>query len=289
MWNKKVIIVYVCILALCASCRQSCFEVLTQNNVAYWSLDWTLHNPYGAIMEYSKKDSTLKYLDDSWIYENWNHAFWGLKFRISNDTLFEYVNRKGRIITYDSLPIVTYSKNKIVIKNKESEQVTWHRLPTKFAKRAIDIMNTPGQVKLSSILIGPLQKMPITDIADVTWKLYGYGEVSTGLVQKSETLKHGWENLVRFCKDGNLIGFTTANEFQGTYGISNSCIHITDFRSSNQKEDYDGGILCETLPQRKRFRMIGNWLQLFYDEGEKFLLFKVSNTTQLDVRGFKSN
>ena len=142
-------------------------------------------------------------------------------------------------------------------------------------------MNTPGQVKFSSVLKTPLQKVAITDIGDVTWKLYGYGELSTGVVQKSETLKYGWENLVRFYKNGNLIGFSTGNEFQGTYEISNSCINITSFKSSKQKENYDGGKLCDTLPKCKRFKITGNWLQLFYHDGSNFLLFKVSNSTNL--------
>ena len=107
MWKPKVTIACIILMSLCVSCKQSCFDVITRHDVAYWSRYWSQKNPYGAIMEYSKKDSTLKYLDDSWIYENWNPAFWGLKFRISNDTLFEYVNRKDRIITYDSLPIAS--------------------------------------------------------------------------------------------------------------------------------------------------------------------------------------
>ena len=232
-------------------------------------------------MEYSKKDSTLKNLDDSWIYENWNPAFWGLKFRISNDTLFEYVYRKDRIITYDSLPIVLYSKNKIIIKNKESELVTWHRLPTKFAKRAVDLMNTPGEVKLSALLKTHMQNEAITNITDATWKLYGYGDVATGMVQKSEALKCSWMNLVKFDKDGYMIGLSTGNEFRGVYSISDSNIDLLSFTSSKKKENYDGEKLCEALPQCKRFKIKRNWLQLFYNDGNKYLLFKPSNSTKL--------
>ncbi len=281
MWKPKVTIACIILMSLCVSCKQSCFDVITRHDVAYWSRYWSQKNPYGAIMEYSKKDSTLKYLDDSWIYENWNPAFWGLKFRISNDTLFEYVNRKDRIITYDSLPIVLYSKNKIIIKNKESELVTWHRLPTKFAKRAVDLMNTPGKVKLSALLKTHMQNEAITNITDATWKLYGYGDVATGMVQKSEALKRSWMNLVKFDKNGNMIGLSTGNELQSSYTISDSCIVFQGFVSSKRKENYDGKKLCDALPQCKRFKINHNWLQLFYNDSKNYLLFKVSNSTKL--------
>ena len=43
------------------------------------------------------------------------------------------------------------------------------------------------QVKLSDLLEIPSdQDEEITDITSVTWKLYGYGNVMTGLIRKSE-------------------------------------------------------------------------------------------------------
>lgn len=129
-WNEssKKLIVYFILCALCMSCKQSCFQVITQNNVAYWARYWKPDDPRGCIVEYSKKDSTVRYLNEGWTYFNSTPALWGLKFRITNDTLFHYVNRKGRVTTYDTLPIISYSRDTIIFKNEKSEYIKWHRL-----------------------------------------------------------------------------------------------------------------------------------------------------------------
>ena len=286
MGNKSLnkFILFFNIVVQFVSCKQSCFDVITQNDVAYWTFNWTLKEPYGSIMEFSKKDSTMKYLDNNWIYDNHTPALWGLKFRISNDTLFEYVNRRGVVITYDTLPIISYSKNKIVIKNRESEHDTWHLVPSRYARRAVDLMNTPGQVKLSVILKTPIANETIMDIFDVTWKLFGYGDVSSGEVQKSETLKYGWLNMVRFYKDGNMIGFSTVNNLHALYVISGSNMSFLSFENSKQNENYDGDQFCNALTQCKEYKITENWLQLFYDDGKKYLLFKVSKSPTLSKK-----
>ena len=279
-WNKTsmIAILLSTLLILLVSCNQSCFQVITHNDVAYWSFNWTYNNPHGSIVEFSKKDSTMKYIDDVWAYEDWNPAFWGLKFRITNDTLLKYVNKKGFIMMYDTIPIVSYSKNTFISMNNESEQVKWHRISTKYAKRMIDLMNSPEQVKLSTLLNTRYQNESITDIVDVTWKLYGYGDVSTGMVRKSETLKQNWRNIIRFCNDCTMIGFSTGNSLCGLYVISGSNMDFLSFNSGEEKENYDGKELCDALPQCKRFKITNNWLQMFYDEDKKCLLFKASHT-----------
>jgi hypothetical protein len=75
-------------------------------------------------MEYSKRDSTIKYLDDDWTYHT--HV-WGLKFKITNDTMFFYTIGRENIIMVDTTHIVGYNKNTLFIKNKFSEDVIWHR------------------------------------------------------------------------------------------------------------------------------------------------------------------
>ena len=199
-WKKtsKIVILLSSLLTLFVSCNQSCFQVITHNDVGYWSFNWMPDDPHGSIVEFSKKDSTMKYLDDYWVYQDWSPAFWGLKFRITNDTLFSYVNKEGNVRMFDVIPIVSYSKNTFISMNNESEQVNWHRISTKYAKRMINLMNSPEQVKLSTLLNTPYQNESITNIVDVTWKLYGYGEVSTGMVRKSETLRQDWSNIIRF-------------------------------------------------------------------------------------------
>ena len=124
-------IVFVILFVFFLSCKQSCFQVITQNNVAYWS-----RYTNGIIMEYSKKDSTLKYLNEDGTYckQNSLEAVYGIKFRITNDTLFHYVNHKGFIMMYDTLPVVSFSRNTIIFRNKESEKIVWHRLSSKMMK-----------------------------------------------------------------------------------------------------------------------------------------------------------
>jgi hypothetical protein len=121
--KSKKQIIYLIITGLSLiSCRQSLFEVITHNNVGYWS-----RYDNGSIMEYSKRDSTIKYLDDDWTYHTHVPQLWGLKFKIANDTLFEYTIRRGNIIMNETIPIVAYKKNIIILKGDTSENVIWHR------------------------------------------------------------------------------------------------------------------------------------------------------------------
>ena len=271
----KIVKVLTFLLPLLVSCKQSCFDVLSHNDVGYWSFNWTHKEPYGSIVEFSKKDSTMKYIDDyddNWAYQDWNHAFWGLKFRIINDTLFSYVDRKGYVMVYDTLSIVSYSKNKFISNEREAENVKWHRISTKYARK---MMNS--QVKLSFLLKRHGHDKKITDITDVVWKLYGYGDVSTGIVKKSESLKYDWMSVIKFWKNDIMSGQTTYDDFCGKYVLSGSNIEFLSFeKKDGRRESYDGKEFCDVLPQCKRFKITNNWLQLFYNDGKNFLLFKVA-------------
>ena len=122
--KSKKQIIYLIITGLSLiSCRQSLFEVITHNNVGYWS-----RYDNGIITEYSKRDSSVKFLDDDWTYCKQGSQDWGLKFKIANDTMFFYtISRRGNIIMVDTTHIVGYNKNTLFIKNKLSEDVIWHR------------------------------------------------------------------------------------------------------------------------------------------------------------------
>ena len=118
--KSKKQIIYLIITGLSLiSCRQSLFEVITHNNVGYWS-----RYDNGSIMEYSKRDSTIKYLDDDWTYHT--HVPWN-KFKITNDTMFFYTIGRENIIMNETIPIVAYKKNIIILKGDTSENVIWHR------------------------------------------------------------------------------------------------------------------------------------------------------------------
>lgn len=255
------------------SCKQSCFDVLTHNDVGYWSDGWTPKDPSGSIMEFSKKDSTLKYLGDTWAYDDWPPALWGLKFKITNDTLYTYVNRNGNIRIYDTLLVVSYSNNNFNAQTNASYNVKWHRISTRYARRMMS-----SQVKLSSLLKRNNNDRKITDIASVVWKLYGYGDVSKGIVRKSESLKNDWMNVIKFWKNGTMSGQSTYSKLGGTYTISESNIEIMDFDNGIGREDYDGKEFCNALPQCNKFIITNNWLRLFYNDGKNYLIFKVSES-----------
>ena len=138
--TSKIIIVFAALLILFVSCKQSLFQVITHNDVGYWRSELN-----GGITEYSKKDSRVEDYDENWINFRksgvpligiW--AIHGTKFRITNDTIFYYCEVDGHIAAMgDTLPIVSYSRNTIVIRNDASQYVTWHRLPNKLAKKMI--------------------------------------------------------------------------------------------------------------------------------------------------------
>lgn len=277
----KIVIVCISLLMLFASCQQSCFDIITHNDMGYWSRYWTPEDPHGSIAEFSKKDSTWKDLSEDWTYNDFTPSLWGLKFRITNDTLFKYINRKGEVIMYDSFPIVSYSKNTIIFKDNNSGHVKWHRLSTKLAKRAIDLMNPSSQVNLITLLNSSYQDGNITDIVDITWKFYGYGDISTGMVRKSEFLTQIWTNLIRFYQDGTMIGGLKGSIVRGKYTISNHNIVFLSFDRRIHDEIFDDSEFCDALPQCKSFKMTNNWLQLFYNDEKQCLIFKISNSTKI--------
>ena len=280
-WNKTLmkIIVFTILFELFTSCRQSCFDVLTQNDVGYWAHYWPSESTPSSIKEYSKKNSLVRPIDNTWTYA-WQPsmmAMYGVKFRITNDTLFNYVSDgKGYEMMCDTLPVVSYSKNIIVFRTHRPENLTYHRLPTKYVRKMLR-----NQVKLSELLKISYQKENVADIYDVTWKLYGYGDVSTGNVRKSEALSYSrdWMNIIKFQKDDSLmIGNSTHNIIYGEYAISGSNITLSELCYSDEKneEDFDGDEFCNVLPQCNKFKITGSWLQMFYNNGNNYLLFKVS-------------
>ena len=142
MGKSKEIIVCFAILALLISCKQSCFDVITQNDVGYWSRYWTPSDPDRLIREYSKKDSIIKYLngeDMSVCRGQTLGDIYGIRFKFANDTLLYYVRTKsGFVEMYDTIPIASYSRNKIVLKNG----VVWHRIPKSVIKKREQRENT---------------------------------------------------------------------------------------------------------------------------------------------------
>lgn len=273
---SKKVIVLAAVVMLLVSCRQSCFDVLTHNDVGYWSRYWTPKDPRGSISEFSKKDSTMKYIDDNWAYEDWPPAFWGLKFKMADDTLFKYVNRKGNLKIYDTIPIASYSKNTVILKNG----IVWHRISTKYARK---MLNAPDQVKLSSLLKRRDHDKKITNIIGIVWKLYGYGDVSTGIVKKSEYLKKDWKCVIKLWESGTILGNSCYDDLRGKYALSGSNIEFLSIEKRvGGRDDDNGKDFCDALLQCKRFKLTNNWLQLFYNDGKNYLLFMVA-------KNFKEN
>lgn len=131
------------------------------------------------------------------------------------------------------------------------------------------------QVKLSDLLKIPSdQDEEITDITSVTWKLYGYGNVMTGLIRKSESLEHNWQNIVTFSKEGTISGYSSSNDLYGEYSISGSNMEIIRWGGSKVGEVLDGEKFFQSFKLCKEFEITNNWLKLYYNEGHDILLFK---------------
>lgn len=282
-----VIIVFSILSTLFTSCKQSYFQVITQNDVGYWAHYSSPDSPPAFIYECSKKDSIVRPLDNTWTYA-WQPpqmAMFGLKFRITNDTLFKYESDgKGYVMMCDTLPIVSFSKDSIVFRTHRPENLTYHRLPTKYVRKMLK-----KRVKLTELLKIPYHKEEdVVNISDVTWKLYGYGEVSSGFVRKSEALSYSrnWMNIIKFGKDDAVMyGSSTHNKIYGEYTISGSNITISDlsYVDEKKKEYLDGDEFCSVLPQCSKFIITGGWLQMFYNNGNNYLLFKVSSSYKIDA------
>ena len=132
-----------------------------------------------------------------------------------------------------------------------------------------------NQVKLSDLLEIPSdQDEKITDIRGVTWKLFGYGNVMTGLIQKSESLDNNWQNIVTFSKEGTISGYSSSNDLYGEYFISGSNIEIIRWGGSKVGEVLDGEEFFQSFKLCKEFEITNNWLKLYYNDGHNILLFK---------------
>ena len=229
----------------------------------------TKHKNY-LLLHCDEDFDLMKYIDDNWAYEDWPPAFWGLKFKMADDTLFKYVNRKGNLKIYDTIPIASYSKNTVILKNG----IVWHRISTKYARK---MLNAPDQVKLSSILKKRDHDRKITNITGIVWKLYGYGDVSTGIVKKSEFLKKDWKCVIKLWESGTVSGISCYDDLRGKYALSGSNIEFLSIEKRvDGRDDDNGNDFCDALLQCKRFKLTNNWLQLFYNDGKNYLIFKVS-------------
>ncbi len=133
--SKKIIVCFA-ILVLFMSCRQSFFDVITQNDVGYWTRYWSPSDPNRIIREYSQKDSIMQYLNGQDMSVDRDGQtlgdIYGIRFKYVNDTLLYYVRTKrGFVAMYDTIPIASYSRNKIVLRNG----VVWHRIPKRIIKK----------------------------------------------------------------------------------------------------------------------------------------------------------
>lgn len=145
---KKISIVLSALVLASCTCNRSFFQILTHNNVGYWTEEGCIR-----IRSYSKKDSTFKEYNDN--MEEFQDQWLDLrlaehKFHIFNDTLFTYHRIKGTekyIRDYTDF-IVSAKKNRIKVieqplkteKNdstisNEPDTTTWVRVKKRDRKR----------------------------------------------------------------------------------------------------------------------------------------------------------
>ncbi len=132
----KIILITCVLLSGFISCKQSwersCLDALTHGNVGYWVRVYD--GSYGAVVtEYSKKDSTIRFIyDGEYGWPNPHIAMYGLKFKIENDTLSEYINKNGHLIPFhDPIFVIKYSRDTMILRNKRSDIIVWKRMNKK--------------------------------------------------------------------------------------------------------------------------------------------------------------
>lgn len=103
------------------SCRYSMFQLLTNNDVGYWEVHGS-----NIISAYSKKDSILEYLNDD-LQTQSAQLLRPEKFHISKDTISHAFFFNNKICYYDTLLIVSYSRNKISFINLRDNYTTYFR------------------------------------------------------------------------------------------------------------------------------------------------------------------
>lgn len=103
------------------SCRQSLFNMLTNNGVGYWVIPGD-----DQVQAYSKKDSVLEYLNGN-LKTRCVYLMRTEKFRISEDTINHAYKYRGQYYYYDTLLIVPYSKNLISFVDPQTNYTIYYR------------------------------------------------------------------------------------------------------------------------------------------------------------------
>jgi len=112
----------------------------------------------------------------------------------------------------------------------------------------------------------------IKSIKGTKWKLEGIVDIKTDIIKEIEPKICVRCYTLTFNEDNSFSGFTSTNEFLGTYDSSTSSIKILGLTKVN--ELLDGEEFLNTLINMQTFSIQKNKLKLFNKEYSNYLIYK---------------
>ena len=126
--------------------------------------------------------------------------------------------------------------------------------------------------------VGCKEEPSVSDIYH-TWKFQGFGNVSTGSFEKADAGTPAFERnyMLTFEKDGKFSGYTTTNGISGEYIINGKSLQLKDIFGTKIAERGNGYKYANALPVIESYEIAKNKLKLYYNQGQQYLLYNLSN------------
>ncbi len=124
--------------------------------------------------------------------------------------------------------------------------------------------------------VGCKEEPSVSDIYH-TWKFQGFGNVSTGSFEKADPPASEQFYILTFEKDGILSGSTTTNGIYGEYSLNGRNVQLKILSSTERAEKGNGYKYAEALLSIKSYEIAKNKLKLYYNQGQEYLLYNLSN------------
>ncbi len=126
--------------------------------------------------------------------------------------------------------------------------------------------------------MGCKEEPSVSDIYH-TWKFQGFGNVSNSSFEKADAGTPAFERnyMLTFEKDGILSGSTTTNGIYGEYSLNGKNVQLKILSSTERAEKGNGYKYAEALLSIKSYEIAKNKLKLYYNQGQEYLLYNLSN------------
>ena len=119
-------------------------------------------------------------------------------------------------------------------------------------------------------------KENVTDIYH-TWKFQGFGNVSNSSFEKADPPASEQFYILTFGKDGILSGSTTTNGMYGEYIVNAKNVQLKILSSTERAEKGNGYKYSIALLLIESYEIAKNKLKLYYNQGQDYLLYNLSN------------